>query len=252
MPTKIVTAQIGQLLEFYGVTPEVRVEALQLWGEVREQAKAAQLQGSSKGFWLAYADQYAPHYSHFLRLEAAASKVVTHQLVLIPGLLQTSDYRRAVARIDNSELSIVDIERRVELTARRQARLDADLRMDVLISEAVLMHRAGPPEVMRGQMTRLVEAGERDNISIRIVPLRQVGHRGLHIQSFTMLEFPRLESGLDDPPVVYLEGVVGALYHERVDVIEKYRQAISALQAVALTEEDTRDMVIEYTKEYAL
>lgn len=249
--TKITTPQLQHLLDFYEADSTDREEALTLWREVREQTKADKLHGNSSAFWQAYADQYLSQFPHYLRLEATADQITTHQLVLVPGLLQTPEYRRAIARSEDPDLSAVDMERRIELAARRQNRLDDDnFALNVVISEAVLRHRPGGPAVMSEQLRRLVEVGERDKVSIRVVPFDVGSHRGLTIQSFTLLEFPRLASRLTEPPVVYLEGAVGLLYHEGDEVIEQYRHAMSALRAVALSESDTRDMVSRIAKEY--
>ncbi|MFF0610939.1 helix-turn-helix domain-containing protein [Nocardia tengchongensis] len=250
--TKITTMQLKSLLDLYEADEARRAEALNLWSEVKEQAKVDKLQGNSKGFWQPYADQYASHFPHYLRLESAADHMTTHQLVLIHGLLQTSDYRRAVARLDAPGLSRVDTERRIELTARRQTRLeDPGFRMEVLLSEAVLWHRPAEPDVMADQMRWLAEIGDRENISIRVVPFGVGPHRGLVMQSFALLEFNTLQNRLTEPPVVYLEGAVGALYLDRADVIERYREAITALRAVALSEADTRSLVLRMAKEHA-
>lgn len=253
IPTKIATSQLKDLLAFYEATTAVRADALTLWEEVREQSKAQQQQGNSKGFWRPYADQYEAHFPHYLRLESAADRVTTHQLVMVPGLLQTPDYRRSVIRIDEPDLSAVDLERRIELTARRQARLDQpNFQLTVLLSEAVLRHQPAPPEVMAAQLSWLATSGERENFSIRVVPFRVGPHQGLTVQSFTLLEFPPLDRGLVEPPVVYVEGASNtAVYHERADVVDRYRTTISALTAVALSEQASRDLVLQCAKEYA-
>ncbi|MFE3060689.1 helix-turn-helix domain-containing protein [Nocardia sp. NPDC059239] len=254
LATKIATSQLRDLLAFYGATEEIRAEALSLWDEVREQAKAAQLQGNSKGFWRPYADQYEAHFPHYLRLETSARRITAHQMILVPGLLQTSDYRRGVIRIDGPDLSAVDLERRIELTARRQARIDQDeFQLNVLLSEAVLRHRPAGAPAMSAQLSWLAEVGQRPNISIRVVTFESGAHRGLTAQSFTMLEFPKLQNGFVDPPVVYVEGAhgLGGVYHERDDVVRNYDRTILALREVALTEHETRDLVMRYAKEYA-
>ncbi|MFE6862782.1 helix-turn-helix domain-containing protein [Nocardia sp. NPDC057668] len=251
--TKITTPQLESLLTFYGAEPDCREEALQLWAEVREQAKVAKLQGNSKGYWREYADQFASHLPHLLRLEATANRISTHQLVLVPGLLQTADYRRAVALIDDPEMSRVNQERRVELTAKRQAKLDEEgFQMEVIVSEAVLRHRPGGNAVMSAQLRWLAEASERDNISLRAIPFDVGSHRGLTILSFSLLRFPTLDRGRSEPPVVYLERHLGGGdYDDREEVVQKYEAAISSQRAVALSEGDTRDMVARLAKEYA-
>ncbi|WP_433672344.1 helix-turn-helix domain-containing protein [Nocardia sp. CA-136227] len=251
-PTKLTRPLIGLLLDHYGASPEVCDEALRLWSEISEQDRIAKAQGNSKGFWKAYTDQMAPTFPRFLRLEGAASRVVVHQPVIVPGLLQTPGYRRAIIQIDKPDLSAVNVERRLELTARRQVRLYEDgFRLEALVSEAVLRHRPAPPEVMAAQLRWMAEIGERDNISIRVIPFESRPHRGLTIQPFTLLEFPKATSGIALPTVVLVEGVVGSLYHERAEEIDQYSQAITAMRAVASSETDTRDMVVALAKEYA-
>lgn len=252
IPTKIATSQLRDLLVFYGASEQTQTEAMSLWEEVREQAKAQQQQGNSKGFWRPYSDQYEAHFPHYLRLESAASRVTSHQLVLVPGLLQAPDYRRGVIHIEEPDISAVDLERRIELTARRQERLDdPSFRLDVLLSEAVLRHRPATAAAMANQLRSLAEASERSNVSIRVVPFEVGPHPGLTTRSFTLLEFPRLDSGLVEPPVVYVEGgnSVG-VYHERGDIVDKYGRTISALAAVALSEAGTRDLVLQCAKEF--
>ncbi|WP_405491905.1 helix-turn-helix domain-containing protein [Nocardia sp. NBC_00511] len=253
LSTKIATSQFRDLLAFYGVADATREEALSLWDEVKEQAKAAQLQGNSRGFWRPYADQYEAHFPHYLRLETSARIVTTHQMILVPGLLQTSDYRKGVIHIDGPAVSAVDLERRIELTAQRQARIDEEgFLLKVLLSEAVLNHRPADGAAMSAQLRWLAEVGQRPNVSIRVIRFDSGVHRGLTAQSFTMLEFPKLANGFVDPSVVYVEGAQGVgIYHERDDVVGKFETTISALCEVALTERETRDLVTQYAKEYA-
>ncbi|WP_330182897.1 helix-turn-helix domain-containing protein [Nocardia sp. NBC_01503] len=252
LPTKLSTPQLERLLDFYAASPSERAEALELWDEVRRLAKAAKEQGTHKGWWQSYAGQYGTWFDHYLKLETGARRMTSHQLVLMPGILQTSEYRRAIINATVSGLSAVDIERRLELAARRQARLtDDDLHLDAFVSESVLLHQPGGAHVMAGQLQRLAELSERSNVSIRAVPHGVGMYPGLVVQSFTLLDFPPTTSRLVEPPVIYTEGPEGALYLERDDVIARYRQAIDGIQQVALTEDDTRKLVLKIAKEYA-
>ncbi|MFE4457957.1 helix-turn-helix domain-containing protein [Nocardia tengchongensis] len=252
LPTKVTTPQLKSLLDLYEVDSDVRREALEMWQDVRQQDKAAKLQGTYKGWWQAYADQYAPHFDHYLRLEATSNHWISHQLVHVPGLLQTSEYRRAIIRAAHADLTEIDVDRRLELAARRQERtLEPDFRMDAVLSEAVLRHRPGGPAVMAAQLRHLAEAGTRDNVSIRVVPFSADTHAGLGILSFTLLEFPLLSCHLKEPPCVYIDGAEGALYLESDRVIERFKTAISSMQRVALSERDTRDLMSDIAKEYA-
>lgn len=250
---KICTAQVRDLLDFYEIPDpsSERNEVLSLWQEVKDQALAAKLAGTTKGWWQAYTDQYEPHFDHYLGLEAAANHLTTHQVVLLPGLLQTPGYRRAVSLVGDPNLSPAALERRLELAAHRRARLaDTNFRVDVLLSEGVLRHSPGGRTVRADQLKHILGLiGSRPNLSIRVVPLDAGSHLGLLVQAFTLLEFPPLASHLVEPPVVYVEGYEGSLYLERADMIDRHRQAITDIQRVALTDEDTKQSLQHMVKE---
>ncbi|MVU78935.1 helix-turn-helix domain-containing protein [Nocardia sp. ET3-3] len=250
-PTNASTNDIDRLLGFYGASAEDRQEALRLWQEMRSEEKIAQQQGDSRGYWQPYVDQVWAHLPRYLRLEDAANRVTTYQSALVHGLLQTPDYRRTIARIDEPDLSTVDTERRVELAIRRQERLnDPDFRLELLMSEAVLRNQPGGPQVMAGQLRRLAEANEHDNISVRLIPFGVGSHRGLTVQPFTLIHFPPLNRDVADAPVVYLESGSAGVYHSKPDVVGEYQEVISRIGAVALNESDTVDVILKIAKEY--
>ncbi|MEU0540313.1 DUF5753 domain-containing protein [Nocardia sp. NPDC005978] len=250
--TRLTTPQLESLLDHYHVTPAERTEALRLWSEIRQQDKFAKAQGNSKGFWRAYSDQIAPNFPKFLRLEGTASAIVSHQLTIVPGMLQTPEYRRSIIRLTIPDLPEADMVRRLELTARRQDRLEeSDFHLDVILSEAVLRHRPASQAVMAAQLHSLIDASERDNVNVQVVPFACGPHPGLTMRSFTMLRFPKGTSGLTLPPVVYAEGAIGSTFHEHSEEVDQYRQAVEGLRAVALSDEHTRDLVLSIAKEYA-
>lgn len=250
LPSKISTPQIERLLDIYQISLAERTEALEMWDLVKRQDKLAKAQGTSKGWWQGYSDVYKPYFDHYLRLEAAATHMTSHQLVLMPGILQVPEYRRALIRTFTPGMSAVDTERLLELAARRQERIvENGLNLVALLSESVLLHQPGGIRVLTQQLRHLAEISERPNVSIRVIRHSVGTNPGHVVLSFTLLEFPPMASRLVEPPVVYIEGAEGALYLERGDVIDRYRQAISGIQAVALSEEDTRDLVLRSAKE---
>lgn len=252
VPTKLTTPQVESLLWFYQATEDERLEALALWADIKRQERVAKAEGGTgKGFWTEYTDQIVPNFSKFLRLEELANRVVAYHPVIFPGLLQSPDYRRAIIGIDSPKPSAVDVERRLELTALRQNRLDeTDFRVEILVSEAAVRNRVGGPDVMATQLQWLATKSEQENVSIRLIEFNEVSHQGLTIQPFTRLEFSPGLSGLTKPPVVYVEGAFSIAYHERNDVVDMYETAISALREVALTEQCTREFLARIMKEY--
>ncbi|WP_017607224.1 helix-turn-helix domain-containing protein [Nocardiopsis xinjiangensis] len=209
---------IGLLLDIYGVTDPERREAL---FELTRQSRV-------KGWWTRYSD-FAGAYFGF---EAEASSIATYQVGAIPGLLQTSDY--AVASSQASLTPTNDIERVVDARKRRQRILDQKKppRLWAIIDEAALARpaTAAEPEVMRKQIRHLVEAAERPNIAVQVLPFSTGLHAGTG-GPFVLLDFP----DPIDRPVVYLETRHQGLYLETPEQIADYRDVLGHLQDTALS-----------------
>lgn len=245
---KICTAQFKDLLDFYGADQESKDLVLGLVQEV----KAAKGDPTG-GWWRAYSDLVASHFDHFMSLEESCKRLTTFQLTLLPGLLQTPAYRRSIIVTDDPEMSAVDVERRLELAARRRSRLteNAEFEMNVILSESVLRHQVGGKLVIAEQLRHLADVGQLPNVSIRVVPYDVGTHRGLVAQSFTLFEFPRLGSrDLVEPPVVYVELREGALFLEEDRYIERHRKAVTDIGRVALGQDATRQVFLDCAKEY--
>ncbi|MGK8464600.1 helix-turn-helix domain-containing protein [Nocardia cyriacigeorgica] len=244
LPTKLSRVYVNALCDEYEASAAERERLLTLAAEVEEAKKAG------NGWWRSY--PVAPKFDHYLGLEDAAQKITTFQLTLIHGLLQIAEYRRDMTWVANPIMPTEEVEQRVELAARRQAKLEQEgFEMNVILSEAALRHRVGGPLIMARQLRHLVEVETRPSISIRVVPLRADGHIGLQAGSFTLLEFPPLPSSrMIEPPVIYIEEFTGHLYLEQKVEIERYRDAWAGLERVALNEEATRSLILEIAKEF--
>ncbi|WP_327146975.1 helix-turn-helix domain-containing protein [Nocardia sp. NBC_01327] len=250
--TRLGELHINALLDFYGANDDARVKAEELWREIKTEEKAAKGQGTTRGLWKAYKDQVAPITGKFLRLEGIANHVIAHHPVIFPALLQSADYRRALDRVSEPALSVVDLERRIELTMKRQARLDdPTFRLEAFLSEAVVRNRVGDARVMRNQLEWLARMSERENVAIRLVPFDAGTHPGLTMLTFVWLAFPQGPSGKALPTMVYAEGAIGSVFHEQDEEVSQYRQAIEGLRAVALNEQDTEDLMMKIAKEHA-
>ncbi|MFF0455329.1 helix-turn-helix domain-containing protein [Nocardia africana] len=245
--TRTTGLQVNALCDFYEASDEERRTLLALVSEVR----ASRERGG--GWWRAYADAQIPSgFDHYLSLEEAASRLTAWKTEIVPGLLQTPAYRRALAWSEIPELSPEAIEGRLQVTAQRQKRLaDPGFTLDVLLSEAAIRDQVGGPRVLAEQLHHLVDASARPNVSVRVVPFDARRHTGPLAGSFILLDFPDLpQSKLAEPPVVYIEAYAGDLYLERAEEVERYRAALSAIQRVALNEHDTRDLISAIAKEH--
>ncbi|WP_433193213.1 helix-turn-helix domain-containing protein [Nocardia sp. CA-107356] len=203
------------------------------------------------GWWQSYTDAITLDAQMFIGLEQSASRIVAWQSTLLPGLLQTPDYRRALWEAENQP---VDIGLDLGLIAKRQGRLhDSEtFTLQAVLGESALLHHIGGTRVMTNQLRYLVEVGKLPNVSIRVVRFNAPNHLGLATRDFVYLEFPEHSNpALTEPPVVYVEGFTGMLYLDKPGEIERYWAACSAIQSVALDEQDTRRLIEAIAKEYA-
>jgi hypothetical protein len=158
---------------------------------------------------------------------------------LIPGLLQTADYARAVIRAFRPDDTADEVTRRVEV---RQARQEVFAREDpprlwAVISEAVLRRAVGGPAVMAAQLRALASERDRAVVTVQVLPFSAGEHPAM-AGSFVILDFPDPEPG-----AVYLENASSALYLERVTDVQRYAGMFRFVQAAALGPKESRDML---------
>lgn len=240
-PTKITRIETGQwtrlnlrdvrdLLDIYGVTDESQREAfIQLARDARQ-----------RGWWHSYGDVLPSEYSHFIGLEAEAASVRTYQQVLVPGLLQTERYTRAVVQAFRPTDSPEGIDRRTAVRHERQRRVieERSLQFSAILGEGVVHQRVGEPAVMAEQLRFLADAGDLPNVMVQVLPY-SAGAHGAMIGSFEILGFPEPI----DPDVVYLENMASALFLEEPDDIARYVQVFDYLRATALSPQASGDML---------
>ena len=151
-----------KLLELLEFDAEERQELLELRRVAKERA-----------WWMRYGGLLDGHLQRLIGLEAGAESVWYYESLLIPGLLQTADYAKALMESSVTERR-AEVDHRLEIRLRRQQRLRGDdpLRMTAIISEAALRQEIGGPAVHRGQLAYLAQTIEehQDNIEVRIVP----------------------------------------------------------------------------------
>jgi hypothetical protein len=171
--------RLMSLLEF---DPSERDELLRL----RDIAKR-------RGWWSDYAGMLSGDVARLFGLEFGAQRIETYESVLIPGLLQTSDYARALFTNDLARVRRVEIDRWVEVRMRRQERLSGDdpLALTAIVGEAALTHQTGGVDVLKGQLQHLVSMSEDhpDTLDIRVVPFGAPGGVLLGGATFHLISF---------------------------------------------------------------
>jgi transcriptional regulator with XRE-family HTH domain len=181
------------LLKYYGVTDEERIESLVTLSRL-----------ARKHSWLsAYKDVASSEYLAYLAYEEMAARSYNFQPVLVPGLLQIEEYAVAIVRTIRGPKIPSRLEKLVELRIARQEKVfTRPDRFDLyfLLDESVVRRPVGSADIMRKQLQWLLEIGERDNVTIDIIPFKAGFYRSIRVP-FVVFEFPRPE----DQAVLYLE-----------------------------------------------
>jgi len=225
---------IRDLCELYGVNDQ---------GERERLADLAQ-EGKAPGWWQPF--DLDPLYATFVGLESEALSISEYGAGVFPGLLQTPDYARALHEAIVPRLSPDEIAQRVEVRMIRQqvlARPDPP-QFTVIVDEAVLHRAVGHPAVMRDQLERVIEAASLPNVTIRVLPYEAGAHAALD-SMFIILEF-----SAPVPGVIYVNGLVGQIYLEREQDVQRYRQVFDQLRALSLDPEDSIDLISEALRTY--
>ncbi len=233
--TRIETARVA-------VTPRDVKDLLTLYGvddeEYREALMALARMSKERTWWTDYRDLLRP--GNFIGLEAEASVSRVWEPIVLPGLLQTEGYMRALMTAGRRTDAPESIDRRIDLRMKRQLRLTGNrpLTLIAVVDESVFHRVIGGKDVMREQMRRLLEVTQLPNVNLQILPFEAGEHSYLG-GSAALLEFPEI-AHLD---VVYLEGLAGDYYEEQPTEVGRYRQEFERLSQKALDQNASAGMI---------
>ncbi|MEU9258575.1 helix-turn-helix transcriptional regulator [Streptomyces sp. NPDC048212] len=198
-----------------------------------------------QGWWHAFGD--IP-YSVYIGLETDAESLRVYEPQIVPGLLQTRSYAEALITGALPEAPPSDIEKRVNVRARRQDRVNAPehpLRLWAVIDESALRRLVGGKQVMLAQLEHLVEQSKLPHVTVQVLPFEMGAHPGINGQ-YAILEFPDAA----DSSVVYIEGVTSDLYLEKANDVQRYSVMYEHLRAQALNVDQTREFIGDIAKGY--
>ncbi|GAA1190137.1 helix-turn-helix transcriptional regulator [Streptomyces hebeiensis] len=221
---------LAALLDALDVDPQLRA----LLGAL------AGTSNNGPGWWMAYGGVIPPQYRDFISLESQASSAHTLETSVIPGLLQTPRYARAVTRaaLDGQPPATVDSLVEVRLARQEVLRAPAPLKLHALLDEAVLHRQVGGPGVLREQLRTLSEVARLPQVCVQVLPFTVGGYIGL-TGPFVIFSFPRIT----DLDLVVLDHLTNSLYLERKEDIEAYRAAFESMRAHALSPEKSLDLI---------
>jgi transcriptional regulator with XRE-family HTH domain len=216
----IKAAYVKLLAPLYGIGPDERERLLALAEEANQ-----------PGWWVSYSRLVPDWFRLFLGYEADASELRTYESELVPGLLQTPDYARAVALATKPDSTADELDKQVELRRKRQQRItDGDPpTMHAVLNEAVLLRKVGGADVMRQQLKHLVALAKLPHLTVQVLPF-DVGAHPAMTAPFLMLGFA------EEPAMntVYLENGRGSLYLEKRADLQRYGAMFEQLTKIAL------------------
>ncbi|KJS57051.1 hypothetical protein VM98_03025 [Streptomyces rubellomurinus subsp. indigoferus] len=233
---------IRALLRFYQADPVI-AEA------VEELARHA-----TQPHWLhSYRDVLSSWVERLMALESAAIKLITYEAKIVPGLVQTQDYARAIFRQELPSGQAHRLDRYLRLRGERQERfLVAPPRSVFFLEYSTLYRKVGSPQVMVDQLQRLIDLTDTAGFGVRIITLDHTFASS--VSSLTHLDFG--QSGL--PELVYNERMRGADYctptpderpvpgeDHKLSEMEEFKQLLFQLMAIGTERQESRELLLE-------
>lgn len=219
--------EVIALCALYGIT-----------GRQRERLVERASGGDGSTSWLATGPAMADQVMSLVALENEASWITNVSIGLIPGLLQTPEYMRAVCGTSRAP------EWMVRTRLGRQGLLTQTHAPEVrfLIEESVLHRPVGGDVVLDGQLEHLLRTGTKPNVSIQLIPLSAGIHAGLD-GSFMVLGFPQRNSH------AYVEARGSGLILTRPDDVKPFEEALQDINDAALDKHRSAALIEKIRKE---
>lgn len=195
--------------------------------EVESRSRLAELatEGKQRASW-----PLSQQYFDYFGLEAEAESISDYGLAIVPGLLQTPDYARAILGVGVPALAPTIIEERVQARIDRQRLLFSGgaPHFEAVLDESVLHRVVGSPAIMLAQLRQLLEMSQLPNVTIRVVPY-DAGVVPAGVNKFIVLRF-----ALPDlPDMVFIEDLTDHRYLEEPSDIDVYSTTFRLLLSLS-------------------
>lgn len=239
--TRLENAQSGiripdlrALLDAYGVDdPDERAYLEDLAREAKQKGRSP------------YANAVDSAYASYIAVEADASELYNVETNMVPGLLQTPEYTRALMELQKPEFTETQVQAQIDVRRERRRILTGDnpLSLWVIISENVLHHRVGSREVMRAQLEALVEDSLRPNVQLQVLSSADPMNACL-FGPFVIMSFPATV----ETDIIYTEARTGTVYYEQPADVETYTTLFRRLNMAAENVTKSRALIMDAIK----
>ncbi len=219
--------------------------------ELTEALMALARETKSRGWWHAYGDVIPQGFDLFIGLEEAACELRWYETEVVPGLCQTESYARCVIQKDNPGVDSDEIEQRVHVRTTRGRLLrrpNGAPNARFVLGEGILYRPVGGSDIMAKQLDHLIEVAELPSTNLRIAPFTAGLHFGVMTGPFLAMRFP-VRGRISEPPTIYVESFLGALYLEQEHEVARYETAFEDIWNAAADEPTSIKMIKQATME---
>ena len=238
--SNISAGDVKLLAELYGDTPQHTEILLDLARGQRQ-----------RGRWDGHRAVYPEWFRTFVDLEQDAANLRSVEVEVIPGLLQTERYIRALHADAQPVGPNDDVENGVIARKERQTIFTKEdpPEASFILSESCLRRRVGDSDVMREQLRHLAEMARLHNVQIQVLPFDAKTYGSRIVYRFTLLTIPA--PGISSPlEFVYVEGYDDARYLDDKEAVAAYISLWGRLQAAALGPVESLDFIGEAAEQF--
>lgn len=228
---KLSETDLSGVLAILGVTGSEREKLLKLARDINQPA------------WWEFGLDLSPQLTALLDAEQRAVRITQCALLILPGLLQTRAYSRAL--FDGFHTDADAIDRYIDVRQLRQGILHKQHPVELVayLDESVLLRPVGGHQVMVEQLRHLLRMSEVPTITIRTIPTSIGVHTGLQ-GTFVLLDFVR------DRSIVHVEQRSASAFFDDADDVTPFRLAAEELRKVAMTRSDSIEFIADYVRRY--
>ncbi|RKT52348.1 helix-turn-helix domain-containing protein [Saccharothrix australiensis] len=224
--------EVEKLLDFYNVTKQQRVYLLDLARHAEQRGllriNNTNLPGED---WQTWAD-----------FEEEANGLLFYEPMMIPGLLQTTEYAASIIQVTGHGLTADEVEALVASRMARQGMLHRanPLKLHVIIEQSAVGRRFGGPGAHARQIRHLLDTAELPNVTVQVLPSDVELHAAM-TGGFVILEYD------EEASLVLLENKVSSLFLDEPEQIEVFESTWASLRELALTPAETVEFLKHLT-----
>lgn len=206
---------------------------------------------NQRGRWSGYRSIYDKNFRMAVDLEQDASVINHYQSEIVPGLLQTEDYMRAVFAVGPYSTDKVDEAVKARLERQQVLTKSNPPQVGIVMSESALARMAGDECIMRAQLMSIVDATHRPNVHLQVLPFRARTFPPACMYSFMMFRIPSPGNSRSGPlEYVYIEDYDDGRYRDDHESIDTYTDMWRRFVGAALDPVQSREMVLRLADSY--